>query len=50
MVSIIGGLLTFTLGSALFLWGANIHGAMQRDAGRVRVTARLPRGAAQEIS
>ena len=50
MVSLIGGLLTFTLGSALILWGANIRGAMEHDDGRVRVAARLPRGASQEGS
>lgn len=50
MVSLIGGLLTFTLGSALILWGANIRGAMEHDAGRVRVVARLPRGATQDVS
>ena len=48
MVSLIGGLLTFTLGSALILWGANIRGAMEHHEGRVRVVARLPRGAVQE--
>ena len=50
MVSLIGGLLTFTLGSALVIWGANVRDAMERDDGRVRVAARLPRGAAQEVS
>ena len=50
MVSLIGGLLTFTLGSALILWGANIRGAMEYDADRVRVVARLPRGATQDVS
>ncbi|WP_165982696.1 hypothetical protein [Dankookia rubra] len=50
MVSLIGGFLTFTLGSALILWGANIRGAMEHDAGRVRVVARLPRGATQDVS
>ena len=50
MVSLIGGLLTFTLGSALILWGANIRGVMEHDAGRVRVLAQLPRGASQEGS
>ena len=50
MVSLIGGLLTFTLGSALILWGANVRGAMERVDGRVRVTARLPRGDTQEAS
>jgi hypothetical protein len=49
MVSLIGGFLTFTLGSTLILWGANIRGAMEHDAGRVRVVARLPRGATQDV-
>ena len=50
MVSLIGGLLTFTLGSALILWGTNLRGAMEHHAGRMHAVARMPRGASQEVS
>jgi hypothetical protein len=50
MVSLIGGLLTFTLGSALILWGATVRGAMEHDAGQLLAVAKLPRGAVQEVS
>ena len=49
MVSLFGGLLTFTLGSALILWGAAVRGAMEHD-GTLLAVAKLPRGAAQEVS
>lgn len=49
MVSVIGGLLAFTLGTALVIWGEIVRGAMEHD-GTLRAVARLPRGAAQEVS
>lgn len=49
MVSVIGGVLTLTLGTALLGWGAAVRRAMEQD-GTLRQVARLPRGAAQELS
>ncbi|NOG72289.1 hypothetical protein [Roseicella sp. DB1501] len=49
MVSVIGGLLTLTLGTALFGWGAAVRSAMEHD-GTLRQAGRLPRGASQEVS
>ena len=51
MVSLIGGLLTFTLGSALVIWGANVRVAMERDDGRVRGrrAAAAGRGAGSQL-
>ena len=49
MVSLFGGLLTVILGSALITLGVLVRGAMEHD-GTLRAVARLPRGAAQEIS
>ena len=49
MVSLIGGLLTFTLGTGLVTWGAAVRGAMEHD-GTLRGAGRLPQGASQEAS
>ncbi|MDO9708100.1 hypothetical protein [Paracraurococcus lichenis] len=47
MVSAIGALLTFLLGSTLVVYGEAVRGAMEQASLRA-ATARLPRGAAQE--
>lgn len=49
MLSLIGGLLTLTLGSALVIWGAAVRGRMEHD-GTLRAVAPLPQGAAQDVS
>ncbi len=49
MMSLIAGLLTVTLGTAVLAWGAAVRDAMEHD-GTLRAVARLPRGASHEMS
>lgn len=49
MVSLIGGILTLTLGTALVVWGEAVRGAMEHD-GTLQQAGRLPSGAASELS
>ncbi|WP_165943592.1 hypothetical protein [Roseicella aquatilis] len=49
MVSLLGGILTLTLGTALVVWGKAVRAAMAHD-GALRQAGRLPRGATSESS
>ena len=49
MLTLMAGVLTFTLGLALVGWGANVRHAMQHD-GTLARAGQLPAGAARELS
>lgn len=49
MLSLMAGMLTFTLGLTLVGWGAAVRSAMQHD-GTLARAGRLPAGAARELS